>query len=153
MTVFDILFYVSWVYLSTLIAVELLLFDISIRLITNEKRKEAKVNKAVSYYVNRKNIWWYRITPIFCLLQIVGIIANLVRHYSDSWISAILIIVLAIMLIIIQTKKNITVVEALKKNEDTNLTDKKTKLTFIYSAHIITLLILVTIIFCYVFKF
>ena len=150
---FDILFYVSWVYLSTLIAVELLLFDIPIRLITNEKRKEAKVNKAVSYYENRKNIWWYRITPIFCLLQIVGIIANLVRHYSDSWISAILIIVLAIMLIIIQTKKNITVVEALKKNEDTNLTDKKTKLTSIYSAHIITLLILVTIIFCYVFKF
>ena len=107
MTGFDILFYVSWVYLSTLIAVELLLFDIPIRLITNEKRKEAKVNKAVSYYVNRKNIWWYRITPIFCLLQIVGIIANLVRHYSDSWISAILIIVLAIMLIIIQTKKKI----------------------------------------------
>jgi len=153
MLVFDTLFYISWIYLSTLIISEILIYDFSFVFQANLNSSSVKMNNSINYYLNRKNIFLYKITPLFCLLQVITIIANIVFQYADYWVSAISILVLAVLLIIIQTKKNIVVVIALKGHEKATFSDNVNKLKSIYHAHVITFLILLAMLYCYIFKF
>ena len=148
----NILFYISWIYLSTLIIIELLCFDFPA---WNKSKtgNNFKENNAVTYYKTRKNIFLYKITPLFCLLQVVSIIANIVFNISEFWISPILLLVLAFTLIIIQTKKNVQVVLSLNNIEENNFSEKQKALSSILTAHVITLLLLIGMLICYLFKF
>ena len=152
MNTINILFYTSWIYLITLIIIELFCFDFPA---WNKSKTDNnfKANKAVTYYKIRKNIFLYKITPLFCLLQVISIIANIVLNISDFWISPILLMVLAITLIIIQTKKNVQVVLSLNNIKENNFLEKQNALSSILTAHLITLLLLIGMLFCYLFKF
>jgi len=152
MNTIDIIFYASWVYLSSLIIIELICFDFPARS-KSETENNFKTTKAVHYYLKRKNSFPYKITPFFCLLQVIAIIANLVLNISEFWISPILLLVLAFALVIIQTKKNIQVVLSLKNIEETNFSGIQKALSSILSAHLITLFLLICMLLCYSFKF
>lgn len=152
MNTINILFYTSWIYLSTLIIIELFCFDLPAWK-KNKTDNNLKANKAVTYYKTRKNVFLYKITPLFCLLQVISIIANIVLNISEFWISPILLLVLAITLIIIQTKKNVQVVLSLNNINENNFSEKQKALSSILTAHIITLLLLIGMLFCYLLKF
>ncbi|MEY5049800.1 MAG: hypothetical protein RLZZ175_3159 [Bacteroidota bacterium] len=152
MNTINILFYTSWIYLSTLIIIELFCIDLPAWK-KSKTDNNFKANKAVSYYKTRKNIFLYKITPLFCLLQVISIIANIVLNISEFWISPILLLVLAITLIIIQTKKNVQVVLSLNNIEEDNFSEKQKALSSILTAHVITLLLLIGMLFCYLLKF
>jgi hypothetical protein len=124
---FEIIFCVSWTYLATLILGELLLIDLPVAFAKNTNSINDKIAKAVEFYIGRKKKLFYKITPIFCLLQIVGIIANIILHYSD---------------------KNVNVANSLPNNAY-----KPKALHSIFVAHLITLLILVLNLICFILKF
>jgi hypothetical protein len=145
---FEIIFCVSWTYLATLILGELLLIDLPVAFSKNTNSINDKIAKAVEFYIGRKKKLFYKITPIFCLLQIVGIIANIILHYSDSIISALTILVLSIVLVYIQQVKNVNVANSLPNNAY-----KPKALHSIFVAHLITLLILVLNLICFILKF
>ena len=152
MNTINILFYTSWIYLGTLIIIELFCFDLPAWK-KSKTDNNFKANKAVTYYKIRKNIFLYKITPLFCLFQVISIIANIVLNISEFWISPILLFVLAFILIIIQTKKNVQVVLSLNKIEENNFSEKQNALSSILTAHLITLLLLIGMLFCYLLKF
>ena len=95
----DIIFYLSWIYLSAIVIFEIFIVDIPLVLAKGSKDVEAKENKAIVYYVNRENSLLYKILPIFCILQVIAIVANLIIYYVPFKFSAIAIIVSAFILI------------------------------------------------------
>ena len=139
---FDIIFYVSLAYLSILIIVELFLFDIPLRITNNKDKKD----KAVAYYYNRKNIFLYKITPLFCVLQVISIIANIVLHHSSFLISSISIFALA-FLVYILLKKTVKAVNEMKNNENTDTSNNDKELASIFLGHMTTLLTIITMLF------
>jgi hypothetical protein len=145
---FDIIFYLSWTYLATLILGELILIDLPVVYGKNSNSKNDEIATAVEFYIGRKKKLFYKITPIFCLLQIIGIISNIVIHYSDSIISALTIIALSFVLVYVQTVKNVNVANSLPTNYD-----KPQALQSIFVAHLITMLILVINLMCFIFNF
>lgn len=152
MHIINILFYSSWIYLSALIIIELFCFDFP-AWNKSKTSNSIEANKALSYYKKRKNIFLYKITPLFCLLQVISIIAYTVLNISEFWISSVLLIVLAFMLIIIQTKKNVQVVLSLQNIDDNNFLEKQNALLSILYAHLTTLFLLIGMLFCYLLKF
>jgi hypothetical protein len=148
MNTFDYIFYTSWLYLSLLIIGEILLIDIPA-----SSSNQAKIKSAIDYYLNRKNKLFYKITPLFCLLQIIGIIANIVMHFTDFKISAFTILALAILLVMVQTIKNVNVVVKLKEKISNNDFNTEKELKSIFVAHLYTLSFLILILLCYIFKF
>lgn len=148
MNTIDIIYYTSWVYLSALIIFELIYFDLP----AWKNRKgfnNLKSNKAINYYKTRKNIILYKITPIFCILQVISIIAYTVINISNNWISPFLLLLSAFTLIFIQTKKNIQVVLLLNTIEENNFFAKQNALSSILFAHLVTLLLLTAMLLSY----
>lgn len=145
---FEIIFFVSWSYLATLIVGELLLIDLPVAFAKNTTSINDKIAKAFEFYIGRNKKLFYKITPIFCLLHIVGIIANIILHYSDSIISVLTILVLSIVLVYVQQVKNVNVANSLPNNAD-----KPKALHSIFVAHLITLLILVLNLIFFILKF
>lgn len=145
---FEIIFFVSWSYLAALIVGELLLIDLPVAFAKNTNSINDKIAKAVEFYIGRNKKLFYKITPIFCLLQIVGIIANIILHYSDSIISVLTILVLSIVLVYVQQVKNVNVANSLPNNAD-----KPKALHSIFVSHLITFLILVLNLICFILKF
>lgn len=149
----DIIFYLSWIYLSAIVIFEIFIVDIPLVLAKGSNDVEAKENKAIIYYVNRENSLLYKILPIFCILQVIAIVANLIIYYAPFKFSAIAIIVSAFILMIYQTKYNINVVTEMKNSEHGSLQTAAKNLASIFNAHMVTILMLVSILLCYVFKF
>ena len=153
MNVFDILYYISWFYLSALISIELIIYDLLSLNIVKTEKNIVGINKAVNYYSNRKGIFFYKITPIFCLLQVITIVANIVLNISEFWISPILLLILVFLIVVIQTKKNVQVALSLKTIDATNFSEKKRALSSILLAHLITFVLLMGMLVCYSFRF
>jgi hypothetical protein len=148
MNLFDLLFYTSWTYLSALILWELLIIDVPVVLSDPFKAEKAEI-----YYLERKGKFFYKITPIFCLMQVVAIVANFSLYYSTALLSTLSIIVLAVLLVIIQTMKNIKVVAEIKEKRNQQNFNNTEELNSIFKTHSITLIILVLMMFCFVVKF
>ena len=155
MNTIDYLYYTSWIYLSTLILIELIIYDFPARINVHKKSNvyDSKTDKAVNYYLKRKKYLLYKITPIFCLFQVVSIIANILLKVSLFRISPILLLILAILLVVIQTKKNVQVVKSLKTIKASNFSEKKKALASIFMAHLITFILLIGMLACYSFGF
>lgn len=151
MIIIDIFYYLSWLYLTSVIIVEMLIFDLPAYFYANNKKN--KLNKAFEYYKHRHKIPLYKIIPIFCLFIVAAIIGNIVVNYNEFLTSAIAILVLAFLLVAIQTKKNINVVAGMKKDNIINHQLKQKGIKSIFFAHLVTLIILIAMLFLYVFKF
>ncbi|MFK7799310.1 MAG: hypothetical protein AB8E82_17805 [Aureispira sp.] len=147
----DLLFYTCWAYLALVILVELFLFDLPVKMVADNK--EAPQNKALKYYLHRGDVLPYKIVPIFCLGIIIALLTNLVYHYQEFLISALLLFVLAGTLVVIQTKKNVGLIVAIKKDEASHAAHKAQHLQSILEAHAVTLTLLIGMLLCYAFKF
>lgn len=147
----DLLFYTCWAYLALVIVTELFLFDLPVKMASDNK--ETPQNKALNYYLHRGEVLPYKIVPIFCLGLIIALITNLVYHYQEFLISALLLFVLAVTLVVIQTKKNVGLIVNIKKEEAASATNKAQNLQSILEAHVVTLALLIGMLLCYAVKF
>lgn len=148
----DIIYFISWTYLSAVIISEILIFDIP-AYFSKKDNNHKRLNRAFEYYISRHNMLFYKVIPLFCLSIVVTIIANIILNYNDFILSAIAILFLAGLLVTVQTKKNVTIVTEMKKDTQINLRAKEKNIKSIFIAHVLTLMILIVMLLLYIFKF